>query len=393
MVGRESCLTLGLAAALWALLPAAARAAGPAQENCAQSGWQAVGPFTVYDAQGARGPGVFDLAIDRTHDIAVVGLDLTPANNLTFYEGKPTASSWVGSGDLAGVPVAATAFGQGPALEVWAGGIGENGKAYIGERLGGPGFAFNSLLSPVELDVANSLTMASGSVGVVAAATRPAGLPAVLVWSGGAWSPFGDLRDVNSAGPRLLWDVEVGPDGRGWLSVDGRGLWRLDQPAGTWLPVGDTSLQNSTVMSVLVDPQNGNRLWAGLGPPLSGGGNYQQGLRVSLDGGDSWGIAQLTDAVAVMTMAITADQTKLYAGTWGDGLRLSRDAGETWTAIPGPPSLFVRRLATVVPKDFQAGQCELLFAGTDRGLYVRNMAQAVDHQIFLPLTGSELNVR
>jgi hypothetical protein len=380
-------------AALWALLPAAADAADPAAENpnCTNSGWQAVGPFTVYDADGARGPAVFDLAIDRAQDLAVAGLDLTTANNLTFFEGKPTASNWTGSGDLSGVAVAATVFGQGPGLEVWAGGIGENGKAYLGERKGGSNFSFTSQFTNDELDKASSLSMASGSVGVVAVASRADPLlPVALVWAGGVWSPFGDLSDVHSsgAGARLLWDVEVGPDGRGWLAVNGRGLWRLDQPAGKWLSVGDDGMRNSTLMSVLVDPQNGNRLWAGLGPSFTGGA-YQRGLRVSTDGGESWGVAQLTDAVAVMAMAITADETKLYAGTWGDGLWLSRDAGETWGMIPGPPSLFVRRLVTVVPKDFQAGQCELLFAGTDRGLYVRNMAQAVDYRIFLPMAAQE----
>jgi hypothetical protein len=86
-----------------------------------------------------------------------------------------------------------------------------------------------------------------------------------------------------------------------------------------------------------------------------------------------------------MAIAIGHDGSTLYAGTWSDGLYRSLDRGDTWSQLVGPPNPFVRRLASVVPAGETPLTCDLLYAGTANGLFVRNMAGFVDYRIHLPV--------
>ncbi len=95
-----------------------------------------------------------------------------------------------------------------------------------------------------------------------------------------------------------------------------------------------------------------------------------------------------TLALTAGTGAVPSDR-QLLAGTWGDGLWRSLDGGATWRHLPGPPNPFVRKLQSVVPAGHTVTSCELLLAGTNGGLFVRNLATAVDYSVYLPFAGQE----
>ncbi len=262
---RFSC-RMGLAALWGGLLllglGRAAEAAGLGQvgEACSAPGWQRI-------ATGADTAPVWAVAVSGENELALAGMPQVTDAGHSLYRGRPQDLSWTGVPDLQGVPVAATAIALGPARDIWVGGIGQLGNAYLSQD---GGRSFTTLQSPVELRGATSMVMSGGVDGVVAAAYKgsdPSDPPVVMRWDGAGWGAFGDLSGVNASGPRMLWDVAWGRDGRGWLSVDTRGLWRLDDPvSGAWQQVGDDSLNASTVLSILTDDQSFNRVFVGFGP-------------------------------------------------------------------------------------------------------------------------------
>jgi hypothetical protein len=364
---------------------APAVAARPVDLNgaCDAVAWAPV----VATSGGDAGRPIWALATGGSHDVALAGAPLAAPSEFGLFRGEPVTNlAWAGVSDLRGVSIAAAAHALGPLDEVWAASVGSSGDAY---RSVDGGRTFSNVDSASDLQGAAAMVLASAVDGVVAAVTRPApASPVVRRWTG-AWSAYGDLTDLNAGGPRVLWDVTVGPDGRGWLAPDARGLWRLDDPAANWVPVGDTSLNSSTVMDVVVDPRNAQRMLVAFGPSdeAGPGGAYQHGVRTSVDGGDTWSPASLNDLYieVVTSLAVTSNDLVVYAATWGDGLWRSGDGGATWSVVPGPPDSLVRHLANVVPKGQSASACELLFAGTEGGLFVRNMARAQDHTVVLPL--------
>lgn len=351
-------------------------------DACARPGWQHI-------TTGGESAPVWGLAASPEGDLALAGLPQMSESGFSLFRGRPQDLTWTGVPDLQGVPVAATAIALGPARDLWVGAIGAEGNVYLSQDAGR---TFSTAQSPIELRRAASMVMAGGVDGVVAAAYRGEDLSMVMRWDGAGWGSYGDLTGVHANGSRMLWDVAMGRDGRGWLSVDARGLWRLDNPqAGAWQPVGDTSLTTSTVLSILTDDENVNRVFVGFGPSFANpGATYQRGVRTSVDGGDGWSPATLTQVGMVTALALTAGSDSvpndrvLYAGTWGDGLWRSLDGGGTWHHVPGPPNAFVRKLQIVVPAGRTAASCELVLAGTNGGLFARNLATARDYSVYLP---------
>lgn len=76
------------------------------------------------------------------------------------------------------------------------------------------------------------------------------------------------------------------------------------------------------VVSIAVDPSNGNRIWVG----THGGGVWQ-----SSDGGGSWQLAgrELSDRV-ITFVALQPKSATVFAGVDGGALARSKDGGKTW---------------------------------------------------------------
>lgn len=200
-----------------------------------------------------------------------------------------------------------------------------------------------------------------------------------------------------------FWDLVVDPYGRPWAGTHGQGLWRADPPLGdpsgepTWAPVGDGELAVATVMAIAFDAENPNLVYAGLGEMPDLGPSGRLGLRVSRDGGASWSryatqgggsgdVTAFPDTV-VRAVAASAAPNRAFAGTWGHGLRATADGGRTWQALPMPSAggNYISALLTMVPSDHTVASCELLFAATPDGVWVRNASRLELSAVYLPV--------
>src|SRR5207244_3864703 len=114
---------------------------------------------------------------------------------------------------------------------------------------------------------------------------------------------------------------------RAYAATTAGGIWRTADGGQTWTPA-NAGLPTSLLLSVVSDPRDGERAFAGTGP---GGGVF--GTR---DGGASW--RELDRGLAfseIGAVAVTADDpSRVYAGIGGFGsvvgLSHSGDRGRTW---------------------------------------------------------------
>ena len=120
------------------------------------------------------------------------------------------------------------------------------------------------------------------------------------------------------------------------------GVWKTTDGGAAWRPTGDT-LANIAINSLVMDPRDNNRLYAGTGEgyfretvrgtglPLRGGGIF-----VSTDAGESWTILESTrtsDFHFVNDLFVSPlDTSRIYAAT-RTGVFRSSDAGQSWTQI------------------------------------------------------------
>lgn len=120
------------------------------------------------------------------------------------------------------------------------------------------------------------------------------------------------------------------------------GVWKTTDGGAAWRPTGDT-LANIAVNSLVMDPHDNSRLYAGTGEgyfreivrgtalPLRGGGIF-----VSSDAGETWSIVESTrssDFHFVNDLFVSSvDPTRIYAAT-RTGVFRSSDAGESWKRI------------------------------------------------------------
>ena len=120
------------------------------------------------------------------------------------------------------------------------------------------------------------------------------------------------------------------------------GVWKTTDGGAAWRPTGDT-LTNIAINSLVMDPRDSNRLYAGTGEgyfretvrgtglPLRGGGIF-----VSTDAGESWSILESTrtsDFHFVNDLFVSSvDTNRIYAAT-RTGVFRSSDAGQSWTRI------------------------------------------------------------
>jgi hypothetical protein len=120
------------------------------------------------------------------------------------------------------------------------------------------------------------------------------------------------------------------------------GVWKTTDGGAAWRPTGDT-LANIAINSLVMDPHDNQRLYAGTGEgyfreavrgtglPLRGGGIF-----VSTDAGESWSIlesTQTSDFHFVNDLYVSAvDSARVYAATRA-GVFRSSDRGQSWTKI------------------------------------------------------------
>ncbi len=120
------------------------------------------------------------------------------------------------------------------------------------------------------------------------------------------------------------------------------GVWKTTDGGAAWRPTGDT-LANIAINSLVMDPHDNRRLYAGTGEgyfreivrgtglPLRGGGIF-----VSTDAGESWSILESTrtsDFHFVNDLVVSSvDTNRIYAAT-RTGVFRSSDAGQSWSRI------------------------------------------------------------
>jgi photosystem II stability/assembly factor-like uncharacterized protein len=172
--------------------------------------------------------------------------------------------------------------------------------------------------------------------------------------------PGGDVRSLSydPGHPNVLY---LGTsDGHVFTSNDFGRHWKLAGRVSHRL--------DSVVVSILVDPRNGRRLFAGAWTlnPAAGGGVYE-----SRDGGGTWQPLGLTgQAVRALALA-PSDPNILVAGTL-DGVYRSSDDGKTWQRISPAGNREIRNLDSLAidprhPKIIYAGTYHLPWKTVDGG--------------------------
>jgi photosystem II stability/assembly factor-like uncharacterized protein len=161
--------------------------------------------------------------------------------------------------------------------------------------------------------------------------------------------PGGDVR-VLATDPSHLERIFLG-------TADGH-IFGSEDSGKHWTLLGRASARSDAVItSIVVDPRNGNKLFASSWTRDSAteGGVYR-----SLDGGHTWTVAGLAgEAVRVLAMA-PSDSNVLVAGTL-DGVYRSNDASKSWQRISPKNHAELRNLDSIAldPHDSQ-----IIYVGT-----------------------------
>jgi hypothetical protein len=103
-------------------------------------------------------------------------------------------------------------------------------------------------------------------------------------------------------------------------AATGDGIARLDEAGDTWTV--ELSLVGSGAQCLAVDPADADIVYAGL---------REGGVRRSVDGGRSWTDCKLPES-AVFSLAVSAADGAVYAGSEPSRLFRSHDQGESWRA-------------------------------------------------------------
>jgi len=166
---------------------------------------------------------------------------------------------------------------------------------------------------------------------------------------------------IDPAAPDAIW-VGTGEQGNNCWSYFGMGLYRSSDGGQTWQErngSGGDTLDLSYVTAVVVHPTDPNVVLAGGESWCSNGGWYYGGLFRSTNGGDTW-TKVLSGAIGDV-LVDPDDPNRWYAGMgrWGnaaDGVYTSTDAGATWqvltNGIPSGSAVGRIRLA-MAPSDSQ----------------------------------------
>ncbi len=152
-------------------------------------------------------------------------------------------------------------------------------------------------------------------------------------------------------------------------AATGDAVARLDEEGGSWSV--EVVLGASPALCVAVDPAEADTVFAGLG---------DDGVRRSEDGGRTWADAGLPGQ-QVFSIAVSAADGVVYAGTEPSALFRSDDSGQSWRELTGllelpsrptwsfPPRPWTSHVRWIAPSPHQAGT---LLAGIELGGLMRS---------------------
>jgi photosystem II stability/assembly factor-like uncharacterized protein len=152
-------------------------------------------------------------------------------------------------------------------------------------------------------------------------------------------------------------------------ATTGESFARLDEADGSWRV--ETSLFGNRARCLAVDPRNPNTVYVGLG---------DDGLRKTSDAGRTWVEAGLAGE-QVFSVAVSAADGAVYAGTEPSALYRSDDGGENWRELSGllelpsrptwsfPPRPWTSHVRWIAPSPHDA---DVLLAGIELGGLMRS---------------------
>ena len=170
-------------------------------------------------------------------------------------------------------------------------------------------------------------------------------------------------------------------------AATGDGIARLDEVGGAWTAA--LSLPGSGAQCLAIDPADRETLYAGL---------REGGVRRSADGGRAWIDCELPEP-AVFSLAVSAADGAVYAGTEPSRLFRSDDRGESWSDLEAllelpsqprwsfPPRPWTSHVRWIAPSPHDAG---LLLVGIELGGLMRSTDGGVSWQDHRP--GAQLDV-
>ncbi|HSI80536.1 MAG TPA: hypothetical protein VK919_07790, partial [Solirubrobacterales bacterium] len=159
---------------------------------------------------------------------------------------------------------------------------------------------------------------------------------------GASWAPRTDYQATLTVGalafdPSAPSRVYCGTGEGDWWSYLGVGILRSTNGGSTWSTLCTAPFVGDGFYSLVVDPANGQRLYAGT----------RGGLWVSTNGGVNW-----TRRRTRATWSISLRGNEVLAAC-SDGLFRSTDNGTTWNsvALPGAPGTFQRLAVAIAPSN------------------------------------------
>jgi photosystem II stability/assembly factor-like uncharacterized protein len=154
-------------------------------------------------------------------------------------------------------------------------------------------------------------------------------------------------------------------------------VWDSRDSGATWSRIGTNATED--LQGIAIDPLSSTTLYAG-----AYAGSSCLGVRVSRDGGRTWGATGLTLGCVTRIVFDPSDPRVIYVAH-GAGIFKSTDAGATWTSMS--LTQFVRALAIdpLFPDRLYAGTAQAgVFVSTDRGVHWISSSAGLPGQAGVP---------